>query len=380
MSAETTDVLIIGAGAVGLACAWALLERDPSLDVLVLDAGDFACGGSGRNGSAFRTLWSRDFNILMSKESLAVFRDAAAVFDYPAGIDLREEGYLILAHDAATMVGFGEANATLTRLGIPCELLGSDETLRRCPGLSGKDLAGALFGPECGTASPFRYLDALLGAVRRMGGRVEFRRPVDSVAAEGTGYRAETPAGAVSADQMILCTDWAAPELLAPFGIDLPISAQPKEAMVTAPGPRKLEVSLAMPKSGLFIKQLARGNFILTLTLDRPPGSQDTSTPTWLAACARESIALYPALADLPALRMWGGAISKTPDMQAIMGETDCAGLYVAVSAYKGFMLSPAMGRVMAEIVLTGETNHPARALGPGRFAGGALEAELLTI
>jgi len=380
VSAETTDVLIVGAGAVGLACAWALLERDPSLDVLVLDAGDFACGGSGRNGSAFRTLWSRDFNILMSKESLEVFRDAAAVFDYPAGIDLREEGYLILAHDAAMMAGFGEANATLTRLGIPCELLGQDETLRRCPGLSGKNLAGALFGPECGTASPFRYLDALLGAVRRMGGRVEFRRAISRVIAQGAGYRAEMPMGAVSADRVVLCTDWAAPELLAPFGIDLPISAQPKEAMVTAPGPRKLEVSLAMPKSGLFIKQLARGNFILTLTLDRPPGSQDTSTPTWLAAWARESIALSPALNNLPALRTWGGAISKTPDMQAIMGETDCAGLYVAISAYKGFMLSPAMGRVMAEIVLTGKTNHPARALGPGRFASGVLESESLTI
>lgn len=380
MSAATADVLVIGAGTVGLACAWALLERDPTLDTLVLDAGDFACGGSGRNASAFRTLWSRDFNILMSKESLAVFRDAAAVFDYPAGIDLREEGYLILAHDAATMAGFREASATLTRLGVPCELLDPDQTLRRCSGLSGEGLTGALFGPECGTASPFSYLDALLGAVRRMGGRVEFRRPVERLAVESTGYRAETPGGPVSASRVILCTDWAAPELLSPLGIDLPITAQPKEAMVTVPGPRQLEVTLMAPKTGLGVKQLARGNFILSMTLDRPPGSQDGSTPTWLAACARESITLYPALAGLAALRCWGGAISKTPDMQAIMGETERAGLYVAVSAYKGFMLSPAMGRVMAEIVLTGETNHPARALSPARFATGVLESELLTI
>jgi len=34
----------------------------------------------------------------------------------------------------------------------------------------------------------------------------------------------------------------------------------------------------------------------------------------------------------------------------------------------------------MAEIVLTGETNHPARALSPARFATGVLESELLTI
>jgi sarcosine oxidase subunit beta len=380
MSNETADVLVVGAGAVGLACAWALKERDPSLDVLVLDAGDFACGGSGRNGSAFRTLWSRDFNILMSKESLEVFRDAAAVFDYPAGIDLREEGYLILAHDAEIMAGLGETQETLNRLEVPSELVSPDETLRRCPGLAGEALAGALFGPECGTASPFRYLDALLGAVRRMGGRVEYRHPVRRIEAEGAGYRAETATGPVTASRVILCTDWAAPELLAPLGVELPVSALPKEAMVTVPGPRLLDVSLMVPKTGLFVKQLARGNFILTLTLDRPEGTEHSSTPQWLAKCARESVALFPALAGLPALRSWGGPISKTPDMQAIMGETERAGLYVAISAYKGFMLSPAMGRIMAEILLTGQTNHPARALHPGRFAEGALEHESLTV
>ena len=128
MSRETCDILIVGGGAVGLACAWALLERDPATDVLVLDAGDFAAGGSGSNGSAFRTLWSRHFNILMSRESLAVFRDAAAVFDYSAGIELREEGYLILAHDPAGLAGFRTAEATLAGLGIPAEVIGADET------------------------------------------------------------------------------------------------------------------------------------------------------------------------------------------------------------------------------------------------------------
>lgn len=380
MSAETCDILIVGGGAVGLACAWALLERDPSVDILVLDAGDFAAGGSGRNGSAFRTLWSRDFNILMSRESLAVFRDASAVFDYPAGIELREEGYLILAHDAQELAEFRRAEATLADLGIPAEVIDADETLRRCPGLSAAGLQGALFGPECGTLNPFRYLDALLGAVRRRGGRVAFRRAVSQLRAEGAGYLAETAAGPVSANRVIVATDWAANDLTAPLGIDLPVTALPKEAMVTVPAPRQLEVTLMAPKTGLGVKQLARGNFILTMTTDRPPGNDDRATPDWLRACAAESVDLFPALAKLPALRTWGGVISKTPDMQAIMGETDRTGLYVAISAYKGLMMSPAMGRVMAEIVLTGTTIHPARALSPARFAEGALEREFLTI
>jgi sarcosine oxidase subunit beta len=73
--------------------------------------------------------------------------------------------------------------------------------------------------------------------------------------------------------------------------------------------------------------------------------------------------------------------VSQTPDMQAVLGETDIANVFVAVSAYKGFMTAPAVGRIMAEIVLNGHSDHPAVApLHPRRFVTGELIPEPLTV
>jgi len=68
-----------------------------------------------------------------------------------------------------------------------------------------------------------------------------------------------------------------------------------------------------------------------------------------------------------------------TPDMQPILGETEREGIFVAVSSYRGFMTSPAVGRMMAAMVLDGDTNDPiASALHPRRFAVGKMIIEPL--
>lgn len=67
--------------------------------------------------------------------------------------------------------------------------------------------------------------------------------------------------------------------------------------------------------------------------------------------------------------------------MQAVLGGTDVPGSCVAVSAYKGFMTSPAGGRIMSELVIDGHSNHPAlRPLGPKLFETGRLVPEPLTV
>jgi sarcosine oxidase, subunit beta len=65
--------------------------------------------------------------------------------------------------------------------------------------------------------------------------------------------------------------------------------------------------------------------------------------------------------------------------MQPILGETEIEDLYIAVSSYRGFMTSPAVGRIMATMVLDGDTNDPvASQLNPRRFSAGKMIVEPL--
>ncbi|HET7744311.1 MAG TPA: FAD-dependent oxidoreductase, partial [Gaiellaceae bacterium] len=61
-----TDVVVVGGGYLGMWTAWQLLELEPNLDVLVLDAGLAGHGPSGRNGGFVSTLWD-DLPILRDR-------------------------------------------------------------------------------------------------------------------------------------------------------------------------------------------------------------------------------------------------------------------------------------------------------------------------
>lgn len=372
--------MVIGAGFIGLSVACATLEKDPTCTVIVADAADFAAGGSGRNGSGIRLQWSRDFNVQLCRESLETFENAEALFDYPGGIDLRQTGYLILAHTSSALATLTDAVHIQNRLGVPSCIVSPEECKRLQPGLNIEGLSGAAFCAKDGTASPFKWLDALLKTCRRRGGLVRFGSKVLSLKPSGSGFEAVTAQGRFSALKVVLCTDWAASQLLRPLGIDIPVEHAMKEAMVTEPCPPLVQTALMASQYGLGVKQVARGNVILTLTRTHTTSTPD-DTPDYIGVCASRAIHLLPPLAELRLLRKWSGNISRTPDMQPVIGETTLPGLFLAVSAYKGFMISPAVGKIMAELLLSGDSTHPAAlTLSPKRFQTGQLVPETLTI
>ena len=132
---RAADVLIIGAGAYGLSAAWWMARRREGRRILVLDARDFAAGGTGRVGGGFRMQWGLEFNILLSRESIAFFEEAAERLDYPRGLDLKQSGYLLLAHSEAALSGLQRNYQTHRRLDVPSEILTAEECLRLSPGL-----------------------------------------------------------------------------------------------------------------------------------------------------------------------------------------------------------------------------------------------------
>ena len=129
----------------------------------------------------------------------------------------------------------GDCLARQHELGVPSELLDADECIRMVPALSRKQLAGGSFCGKDGSASPFRWLDALLKACRREGVEIRYGTRIGKIEEANGGFRLHTANGPIEANKVVLCTDWAVPQLLMPLGIDLPVNSLPKEGLVTAP-------------------------------------------------------------------------------------------------------------------------------------------------
>lgn len=371
MTAVTTDVLVIGAGFYGLSSAWSMKRLGSGAHIMVVDEGEFASGASGRNGAGFRMQWGLDLNILLSKESTAFFENAAELLDYPRGIELKQDGYLVLAHSQNALDRLNASIAIQHRYEVPSELLDADACIKMVPSLERNRLVGATYCARDGSASPFRLLDALLTASRREGVDVRYGTRVERIEKRNGVFSASTKDGTIEADRVLICTDWAAPQLLKPLGVELPVTSLPKEVIVTVPCTPRVKPILIALEHHMSVNQLARGSIIFVVSRARE-GSTIESTPGFLGWAAPKVVDLLPGVAEVAVLRTWGGVSSVTPDMQPILGETPIEKLYVAVSSYRGFMTSPAVGRMMAALVVEGVSDDPVLAqLSPSRFETG---------
>src|SRR3954463_1199812 len=91
---DTAEVVIVGAGIMGLSIAYNLAHRPRTRDITVVDR-SYLCGGaSGRNGGGVRAQWSSEANVRLMQESIQICREFAR--EMKINVWFRQGGYLFL--------------------------------------------------------------------------------------------------------------------------------------------------------------------------------------------------------------------------------------------------------------------------------------------
>jgi glycine/D-amino acid oxidase-like deaminating enzyme len=189
-SHETVDVCIVGAGYTGLWTAYYLLEADPSLSVLVLEAEHVGFGASGRNGGWVSALYpvsartlARDHGEAAVRDQYAALRESVDEVGRVAAAEGIECGF----HKGGTLVvARNRAQAARGR----AEALDSDywgtgttwlDASAAADRLAVQGLWGATFNPHCARIHPFRLAAGLAQAVEKKGARIHERTRVTSL-------------------------------------------------------------------------------------------------------------------------------------------------------------------------------------------------------
>ena len=367
------SVVIIGAGVIGSSIAWHLASRGVR-DVVVLDRGsELGAGSTPRATGGFRAQFATPTDIAMSLLS----REKLRRFEAEIGVDsgYRPYGYLFIARSEAAMSQLRAANALQHACGLPeARLINADEVRAINPAVEDDAIAGGTFCPTDGFIRAMKITNGYAAAAQRDGVRFDFGVVVNRMRIEGDRIVAlETSQGDVEADVFINAAGaWAST-----LGIDLPVSPLRRQVAATIEQdvlPDSMPMTV-WADDGFHFR--GRDKRVLLLWPDEPPAGFDATFDgsAWLRRVLAFANARVPCLRDVPIdpAACWAGLYEMSPDHHAILGRAPAIeNLYLANgSSGHGVMHAPAIGQLIAELIVDGRTSIDIEPLRPSRFAEG---------
>jgi gamma-glutamylputrescine oxidase len=370
------DVVVIGAGVTGCACALRLAQGGAA--VVVVEAGRAADGASGRNGG------------FASAGTGLGLGDAAAVIGMPAAVALQRATETALDEMLAIAADRGEAGA-VRRTGslwlasaaeadpmraAVSELAAAGVDCREAPELiPGAMLAhyprAAVFPGDC-ELEPARWVRALAAAAAAAGALLHERSPALAIERRAGGWRVQSGSGRATGRAVVVACDGLLPRLVPELsGIVYPVRGQ---MLATEPIPDAV-ITLPTHSDHGFVYGRPTGDGRLAIGgcrwADLEAEYTDADRPTRPVQRALERfIAERMGLVGVRVTHRWSGIMGFSADLLPVVGEVpgrpglQVAGGYSGVGNVQGFVC----GRMLADALL-GRQHPLAVALSPGRFA-----------
>ncbi len=361
------DVAIAGGGYTGLWTALALKEREPSLDVLLLEAETCGHGPSGRNGGFLHGYWGALPRVFASFGRDAALELCRAGEDIIPGVRsfaeqrsvdvwLREGGMLTVATTARQEAAVEHEVEIARMLGAPeeCVPLDRDALASR---VASPVFRRAAFTRECATIQPARLALALRQAVLDAGVRIHERSPVRRL----EGGRLETDRGTVAAAEIVVATGaWAAAwrplrPYLTPFGSTI-VLTEPVPELIAELGWSGGEAIVDARMFIHYFRTTTDGRVVMG-SATGPIGSRvdgrfdrDRASAETAAAGLRR---LLPALAEVRIERAWGGPIDVSSDHLPFFGTVPGGRVHYG-AGYTGNGAGPSWlgGQILASLAL----------------------------
>ncbi len=350
------DVIIVGAGSIGLPTAFSLAQK--KLKVLVIDSEKGP--GQQNNKKAIggvRATHSDFGKIHACLRSIEIMRTWQEV--YGDDIGWMSNGYSFPAYSEKDEATLKNLMQTQHGFGLNIKWLSADEYNDIVPGITMENLRGSTFSPEDGSCSPLLVASAYYFHCLRLGVEFAFDQNVTGINMEkGKIASVETNKGTYPCGFMINAAGNNARELGALMGIDLPVFPDNHEAGITEPvaqffGPMVIDMRKRKGSANFYFYQNHEGQVVFCITPEPPIlGVDNRSTSEFLPLCSKRMLEVYPRLRYLKVRRTWRGQYPMTPDGFPVVGTArEISNLINAVGMCgQGFMLGPGIGELISRI------------------------------
>lgn len=391
----SAEVVIIGAGVMGASIAYHLAKHGVK-DIVLVERDVPGSGSTSKAAGGVRCQFSDEVNIALSTRSLEVLRNFETEFGID--IDLVSNGYLFLLDSAEAAETFAANVELQQRMGLDSRMLTVAEVAELAPYINTEGLVAGAFNPGDGHCTPEAVVSGYVTAARNLGVQVLKNCEVTGFESTGGSSSADASSGdrrvsAVVTSKgriecaQVVCAAGAWSGLIGEAaGVDLPVRPLRREIMVSEP----------VDETALGI-DLSRMPFTIDFSTSfyvHPEGPgllfgcpdetdvwefDDKRNPDWLPTLAELIESRAPALGDVEVKRGWAGLYEMTPDHNALIGEAEeLAGFFYACGfSGHGFLMGPAVGEVVADLMTGRQPFVDVSGLDKRRFATSGLRKEL---
>ncbi|MEU9874121.1 glycine oxidase ThiO [Actinomadura sp. NPDC048021] len=369
------QIVIIGAGVIGLATAWRTAAGGAAVTLVdPAPASGASSVAAGMLTPVSELSYGEEPLLRLGLASRDRYGAFVAELEELTGLETgyRTEGIIEVAFDSDDLRHLDDLRRFQESLGIPAEALTGRECRRLEPMLA-PGVRGGLLAPEDGSVDPRRLAPALLAACERLGVRLVRRRAervvVENDAAAGVGLDDGT---VIPADRVLLAAGpWSGdlgglpPGTVPPVR---PVKGQVLRLRTRAPFLRRPTRGLVRGSS-VYLVPRADGEIVVGATQEEL-GFDTRVTAGGLWELLRDARELLPGITELEFAEVTAGLRPGSPDNAPVMGPTALPGLLVGTGHFRnGILLTPVSADILSAMLLDGPVPEVAGPFAPDRFS-----------
>ncbi|GAB3930584.1 FAD-binding oxidoreductase [Kribbella albertanoniae] len=380
-NARSAEVIIIGAGVVGMSIAWHLGLQ--GIHCLCVEQNTIGAGATSVQAGGVRTQWTTPVTIAMAVESSRFYGDIDSRLSPAVDPSFDAGGYLFAATEESTLRELEQAVELQRSLGVDTSVLDTTGVAALVDGLVADEIVGGTFNGADGYFDrPDVVAQAFADAAVRSG-LAFVKGTVDRITADGPDWTVVLDdRRTYTAPLVVVAAGLDTAGLVATQDVPLPVHAAPRSMFLSEPHEGQLVRPLLILQDQRFVvKHLADGRILACdLTYEDSGSVADRNCRSKIADVLRRFL---PEVSSIAFPRVRVGAYDVTPDNQLVVGPLPARpGLWVATGMNgRGMMLAPAVGRMIADAITLGAADAIPAELLPERFTSGrplAAEGQML--
>ncbi|MGC4001120.1 MAG: FAD-dependent oxidoreductase [Anaeromyxobacter sp.] len=369
---STADVVILGAGLVGAACAERLAQE--KLRVTVLDGGVVGAGATAAGMGHITVMDDSEAQFALTRYSQTLWRERRA--ELPASVEWRDTGTLWVAADDEEMQAVAAKQAFYTSRGVAVQTLDSHAVAEAEPHLR-PGLAGGFLVPDDSVIYAPCAAAYLMQRAKAAGAQV--RLGVSALRVDRGRVVLDDDTHVDAPRVVVACGHWS--RKLLP---DVPVRARKGHLAITDRYPgfvRHQLVELGYLKSAhgheqesvaFNVQPRATGQLLIGSSRQFDV-EQSAVEPRFLARMLERAFAYMPKLRAMSVIRTWTGFRAATPDSLPLIGPYErMEGVYLA-TGHEGLGITTSLGTaaVLTDHMMGRASAIPLDPYLPARFPNG---------